>query len=658
MVSSAIFGAAAGTGLALLVAMTIVIYRYYSVKRKGKWNWSDLDRWPDPPAIKSNDDGHHPHHHHCHAAPPVSHVLDCWRKPQKSYYAVQTGVMPDKLSEVLGDVLELCGGGGGGSGGAGDRGTSAATKIGAVTGVAIIRGRWAQRGTRSPLSSVANTDSADSTTSTSSEEFNVAKEQHAVQPSTTESGLPHQSRSYPGGGGSGGRTLARNSSVSSQSSLEGASCSSSHRGSSPQIRAFGPDGRHQARHDPLHAASSYPPSRNSRSPSPARAASLDARCGSPASYSGSLHSGNASPSQTSLSSAATGISSTCGCSPMNAVQSTSRQTGRCLSPLLIPPPRASISSEGGLIPPASPLGSLQPDLYQRRDGPVFLSARRTGKHMGRLHLRLRYDFDKSDLDVHLIEAHDLAGTDQGGFNDPYVKLSLSPEVDSRKRQTQIHRNDPNPFFDQHFKFPVSYEELQEKTLVLQVFDYDRFSRNDVVGSVKMAMDKVQLVSSTSSVEVWSEIERDRKPPEEIQEVLVSLSYLPSAERLTVLMMKARNLFPQQDKETLDSFAKVSLLCGERRVKKKKKTAVRRATMNPVWNEAMSFNIPASSLASSAIEICVLDSSSELIGGNAIVGSCIIGPATGADSGNNQGREHWLQMTQSPRKQIAEWHTLH
>lgn len=34
------------------------------------------------------------------------------------------------------------------------------------------------------------------------------------------------------------------------------------------------------------------------------------------------------------------------------------------------------SSDGGPIPPASPLGSLQPDLYQRRDGPVFLSARR------------------------------------------------------------------------------------------------------------------------------------------------------------------------------------------------------------------------------------------------------------------------------------------
>lgn len=84
--------------------------------------------------------------------------------------------VPDKLSEVLGDVLELCGGGGGSGGAAtsGDKGmssnaSSAATKIGAVTGVAIIRGRWAQRGARPHLSSVANTDSADSTTSTSSE---------------------------------------------------------------------------------------------------------------------------------------------------------------------------------------------------------------------------------------------------------------------------------------------------------------------------------------------------------------------------------------------------------------------------------------------------------------------------------------------------------
>ncbi|XP_076675749.1 synaptotagmin beta isoform X3 [Andrena cerasifolii] len=476
MISSAIFGAAAGTGLALVVAMTIVVYRYYAVKRKGKY-WSNLDRWPDPPSTSKPDARHQNCPQHCHDD-SSSHVLNCWRKPQKNYYAVQTG------------------------------------------------------------------------------EFNIAKEKHNVQPCSSvvveSGGLPHQSRSYPGGSsataGSMSRFFTRNSSVSSQSSLEGASGPPSHRGSSPQIRAFGPDGRYHSYHrDPLHAASSYPPSRSSRS----------------------------------------------------------------------------------------------------------------GKSLGRLHLRFKYDFDRSDLHVHLIEAHDLAGSDQGGFNDPYVKLTLSPEVDSRKRQTQIYRNETNPFFDQQFKFPISNDELQDRILVLQVLDYDRFSRNDVVGAVRVPLHILRLNSPTSTEEVWGEIERERKPPEHIQEVLVSLSYLPSAERLKVVILKARNLFAPQEKETLDSFVKVNLLCGEKRVKKK--TAVKKATTSPVWNEAMSFDVPASSLASSAIEVRVMDSSNEFIGGGVIVGSCILGPATGAIPGaednGSQGREHWLHMTQSPRETIAMWHTL-
>ncbi|CAL7936423.1 unnamed protein product [Xylocopa violacea] len=585
MVSSAIFGAATGTGLALVVAMTIVVYRYYAVKRKGKY-WSNLDRWPDPPSTKRPEGRQEDCPQHCHDS-SASHVLNCWRKQQKNYYAVQTA------------------------------------------------------------------------------EFNITKEQHAVQPCSSvvveSGGLPHQSRSYPGGsGGSGsmGRLFTRNSSVSSQSSLEGASGPPSHRGPSTQIRPFGPDGRYHHHRDPLHTASSYPPSRSSRSPSPGRAASLDARCGSPASCSGSLLSSNASPSQSSLSSLATGVSSSCGGSSISVTHGISRSAGRSLSPLLIPPSRISVS-EGGPPPPASPLGSIQPDLYQRRDGPIYLKLQGNGKSLGRLHLRFKYDFDRSDLHVHLIEAHDLAGSDQGGFNVPYVKLMLSPEVDAKKRQTQMHRNESNPFFDQQFKFPVSNDELQDKTLVLQVLDNDRFCRNDIVGSVKVPLHILRLDSPTSTEEVWGEIERERKPSEQIQEVLLSLSYLPSAERLTVLILRARNLFPPQEKETLDSFVKVNLLCGEKRVKKKK-TAVRKATTSPVWNEAMFFNVPASSLASSAIEVCVMDSSNEFIGGNVIVGSCIVGPATGVVSGveGSQGREHWLQMTQSPRKSIDMWHRLH
>lgn len=147
-----------------------------------------------------------------------------------------------------------------------------------------------------------------------------------------------------------------------------------------------------------------------------------------------------------------------------------------------------------------------------------------------------------------VPAHDLTGSEQGGFNDPYVRLALIPKVDDRKRQTTVHRNDPNPFFDQHFKFPITNEELRTKTLMLQVFDYDRFSRNDVIGEVSMSMEDFDVSGGT--LEVWGEITKNKKPPEELQEILVSLSFLPSAERLTVVLLKARNLVMPNDRDTM------------------------------------------------------------------------------------------------------------
>jgi hypothetical protein len=67
-----------------------------------------------------------------------------------------------------------------------------------------------------------------------------------------------------------------------------------------------------------------------------------------------------------------------------------------------------------------------------------------------------------------LSAHDLAKGDKGGFNDPYIRVFLSPEVDTRKRETQIHTDESNPFFDEHYKFPVSQEDIKEKNLMLQV----------------------------------------------------------------------------------------------------------------------------------------------------------------------------------------------
>lgn len=122
-----------------------------------------------------------------------------------------------------------------------------------------------------------------------------------------------------------------------------------------------------------------------------------------------------------------------------------------------------------------------------------------------------------------------------------------------------------------------------------------------MGSVRVALNELELSTTASPIEVWGEIARERKPPEEIQEVLISLSYLPQAERLTLNVLKARNLILGQGKQSVSPFVKVSLICGKKK-KKKGKTKTIKNSRCPVWNESMHFDIPTTAIDSSAIEV--------------------------------------------------------
>lgn len=53
--------------------------------------------------------------------------------------------------------------------------------------------------------------------------------------------------------------------------------------------------------------------------------------------------------------------------------------------------------------PASPLGALQPDLYQRPAGPVYITGPEGSITTGKIHLNISYDSHLFDLAVHLIE---------------------------------------------------------------------------------------------------------------------------------------------------------------------------------------------------------------------------------------------------------------
>lgn len=59
------------------------------------------------------------------------------------------------------------------------------------------------------------------------------------------------------------------------------------------------------------------------------------------------------------------------------------------------------------------------------------------------------------------------------------------------------------------------------------------------------------------------------------------------------------------KPTSDPYVKASLVCDGRRLKKRK-TSIKKNTLNPTYNEALVFDIPNENIESVSIVIAVMD----------------------------------------------------
>ncbi|KAL7043763.1 hypothetical protein ACKWTF_001652 [Chironomus riparius] len=312
-------------------------------------------------------------------------------------------------------------------------------------------------------------------------------------------------------------------------------------------------------------------------------------------------------------------------------------------PLLLQPRNDPCSSNNPA--PPSPLGALQLDLYTRQLGPIMYNAPENSICVGKLHLRVTYDSKCSDLAVHLIEAHNLSPSDENGFREVYVRLEIKPEIDQRKRETNIFRFETNPYFNQHFKFPISRDQLQltETELILLVLDADK--SNDISGELKINLADMDLSKSN---EIWGDIIKVKRQAIDRPELLISLNYLPQAARLTLVVIRAKNL------ENDELFARIYLIQNGKRVKKKKTEFSKKSYNEHIWNEAFTFNLPSSNFNNSGLEIYILEN-----GNNEqdAVGSCGIGLDDSIGKDDTLGRDHWKEMMHNPRKPISRWHPI-
>lgn len=293
------------------------------------------------------------------------------------------------------------------------------------------------------------------------------------------------------------------------------------------------------------------------------------------------------------------------------------------------------------------LGRIQPELYQQKAQESEDSSKNGGgKNCGRINFSLKYDYENECLLVNILRAVDLPAKDLCGTSDPYVKVYLLP--DRKKFQTRVHRKMLNPTFNESFQFPVPYDELPVRKLHMSVFDFDRFSRHDMIGEVEL--DNLFETSDLSrETNIWRDIQYATTESVDLGEIMFSLCYLPTAGRLTLTVIKCRNLKAMDITGYSDPYVKVSLICDGKRLKKKK-TSIKKNTLNPTYNEAIIFDIPPDSMDHVSLHISVMDY--DLVGHNEIIGVMRLGCHA-----EGLGRDHWNEMLAYPRKPIAHWHPL-
>ncbi|XP_028917505.1 synaptotagmin-4 isoform X2 [Ornithorhynchus anatinus] len=277
-----------------------------------------------------------------------------------------------------------------------------------------------------------------------------------------------------------------------------------------------------------------------------------------------------------------------------------------------------------------------------------LSLEEKQEKLGTLFLSLEYNFEKKAFVVNIKEARGLPAMDEQSMtSDPYIKMTILPEK-KHKVKTRVLRKTLDPAFDETFTFyGIPYSQIQDLVLHFMILSFDRFSRDDIIGEVLIPLSGIEL--SNGKMLMNREIIKRNVRSSGRGELLISLCYQSTTNTLTVVVLKARHL-PKADVSGLsDPYVKVNLYHAKKRISKKK-THVKKCTPNAVFNELFVFDIPCEGLEDISVEFLVLDS--DRGSRNEVIGRLILGA-----SAEGTGGEHWKEICEFPRRQIAKWHML-
>ncbi|XP_016993333.2 uncharacterized protein Syt12 [Drosophila takahashii] len=251
-----------------------------------------------------------------------------------------------------------------------------------------------------------------------------------------------------------------------------------------------------------------------------------------------------------------------------------------------------------------------------------------------------------ELTVSVLEAKGLLCPFSVESLDTFVRIYLVPDHPGAM-QTKVVKAALTPSYNESFNFWLQKRQARHS---LWFHLYHNGPAHTLIGEAEMEIGEMPRPITT-----WIPLSDSRKCNARWGELMFSLSYLPTAERLTIVVVKARNLKLDGDQPAPESaeavhsvFVKVYLMDNDRKVLKKR-TSLKRKDRSPIFNESMIFSVPPPSLTTAQLRVTVFGVTARGVTplGHIVAGSCAVG----------KGLRHWHQMLSSLRKPVAMWHVL-
>ncbi|NXN31391.1 DOC2B protein, partial [Nycticryphes semicollaris] len=268
--------------------------------------------------------------------------------------------------------------------------------------------------------------------------------------------------------------------------------------------------------------------------------------------------------------------------------------------------------------------------------------------LGTLDFSLLYDQENNALHCTINKAKGLKPMDHNGLADPYVKLHLLPGASkANKLRTKTLRNTLNPTWNE----TLTYYGITDEDMIRKTLRYSRFSlwhvgyfdplRHDrgwVSGCGCVPEQPPDWVRSLPQID-----KTEDKSLEERGRILISLKYSSQKQGLLVGIIRCAHLAAMDANGYSDPYVKTYLKPDEDK-KSKHKTAVKKKTLNPEFNEV-------SVVLSWGGGVCDahphLSLSPSLSQGGVVLGI----------NAKGERLKHWFDCLKNKDKKIERWHTL-